>query len=263
MLLFEEVIRRHPDDARAHYYLGNFLYDRKRHQEAITHWERSVELDPAFPTAWRNLGFGYFNILHATDKAIDAFRPARELSPDDARILYEYDQLLKRTGESPDSRLMQLQEHAELVSLRDDLSIELASLLNSATMPRAALDLLLSRRFQPWEGGEGQVLAQYVRSHILLAQVALSDHDAAIALEHLNAANNPPESLSETRHLLQNRSLIDYWLGKSLKLNGDLHAAIKVLERAARSIGDFQQMQVQEVSDMTYWSARLWRSWGD
>jgi tetratricopeptide (TPR) repeat protein len=256
MLLFEESIRRQPDDARAHYYLGNLLYDCKRHQEAIAHWERSVELNPSLATAWRNLGFGYFNIANATEKALDAFRHARDLAPDDARILYEYDQLLKRTGESPESRLMQLQAHASMVNQRDDLSIELASLLNSAAMPQAALDLLNGRHFQPWEGGEGQVLAQFVRSHILLAQLALKNDIPSMALQRLYTAISPPASLSEARHLLQNRSMIDYWLGKSLKLDGDLDAAAKTLERAARSIGDFQQMQVQEVSDMTYWSAK-------
>jgi len=256
MLLLEETLRLHPKDAKAHYYLGNFLYDRKRHREAITHWERSAEIDPEFPTVWRNLGFGYFNVLHKTEKALDAFRRARTLAPEDARILFEYDQLLKRTGEAPERRLIQLQDYSALVSLRDDLSIELASLLNSAGDPQRALELLLSRHFQPWEGGEGQVLAQYIRAHILLAQQAISNNDVETSFKHLRAVEHPPESLSEAKHLLQNRSIIDYWMGKCHQLSGHTDAAEREFTHAANSLGDFQQMQVQEISDMTYWSAK-------
>lgn len=262
MLLLERTLKQHPDDARAHFYLGNFLYDRKRHQEAIVHWIRSTEIDPEFPTGWRNLGFGYFNVLHETAQALRAFEHARALSPRDARILFEYDQLLKRVGEAPENRLKLLQKERDLVELRDDLSIEVASLLNSVGDPQAALELLLGRHFQPWEGGEGQVLAQYVRSHLLLVQKALADSNAAVALKHLHSAENPPISLSEARHLLQNHSMIDYWLGRVLKCSGDAEAATKALERAARSLGDFQKMQVQEISDMTYWSAKALQELG-
>jgi len=44
----------------AAYYLGNLLYDRRRHHEAIWLWERSAQLDPSFSVVWRNLGVGYF-----------------------------------------------------------------------------------------------------------------------------------------------------------------------------------------------------------
>ena len=39
-------MRANPHDARAPYYLGNLLYDRRRHAEAIRLWERSAKLDP-------------------------------------------------------------------------------------------------------------------------------------------------------------------------------------------------------------------------
>lgn len=255
ILLLQEAMRANPDDPRAPYYLGNLLYDRRRHQEAIELWERATRLDPDFPTTWRNLGFGYFNVLHDGDRALDAFERARQLAPNDARILYEYDQLLKRTGEPLERRLAALQEHSELVETRDDLSVEVASLLNSTGKPEAALEVLLSRRFQPWEGGEGMVLTQYVRAHILLAQRALQQDNANDALQHLSAASNPPVSLSEAKHLLMNMSMIDYWLGVAHAEAGNAEQAMEHFERAARTQGDFQQMQVQEVSDMTFWSA--------
>lgn len=255
MLLLEGAMRANPDDARAPYYLGNLLYDRRRHKEAIALWECATQLDPDFPTTWRNLGFGYFNVLHDSKRALEAFARARMLAPSDARILYEQDQLLKRTGEPLNRRLESLEAHPELVEERDDLSVELASLYNSTGEPEHALEILLSRQFQPWEGGEGLVLTQYIRANTLLGQRALEAGDSAKALYYFEQASNTPESISEARHLLMNMSMIEYWLGVAYADKGETAKATEHWERAARNQGDFQQMQVQSISDMTYWSA--------
>jgi tetratricopeptide (TPR) repeat protein len=255
MLLLERAIARNPQDAQAPYYLGNMLYDRRRYQEAIALWERATSLDPSFPTAWRNLGFGYFNVLHEDDRALNAFEHAHRLAPADARILYEQDQLLKRTGASPEHRLTRLEAQRTLVDLRDNLSVELAALYNNTGQPRKALDILLSRHFQPWEGGEGLVLSEYVRANVLLAVQCLRERLPQNALEYLQAAWNPPHNLAEAKHLLMNLSMIDYWLGETYAALGNTRAATAHRQRAASTRGDFQQMQVQPISETTYWSA--------
>lgn len=256
MLLLEEAIRVNSSDGRARYYLGNLLYDRRRHREAIAQWERAAQLDPEFPVVWRNLGIAYYNELRDLSRAQAAFARARALAPHDARIFYEQDQLAKRAGVPVADRLGDLESHRDLVEQRDDLSVELASLYNSISQPERALASLLSREFQPWEGGEGMVLAQYVRSNILLGQRALTAGHPAEALRYFTAAWNPPESIGEAPHLLSNRSLIDYWLGVGCAKTGDSAKAACHWERAARTHGDFQGMQVKAISDMTFWSAR-------
>ena len=57
--ILRHAIGADPTDPRAHFYLGNLLYDRRRHAEAIGLWERTVKLEPANAVAWRNLGIGY------------------------------------------------------------------------------------------------------------------------------------------------------------------------------------------------------------
>ena len=255
LLLLERAMGANSSDARAPYYLGNLLYDRRRYEEAIVAWERSTELDPAFPIAWRNLGFAYFNVRHDAEHALDAFARARTLAPGDARILYEQDQLMKRTGEAPARRLATLQSERTLVARRDDLSVELATLYNSLGQQEKALEILQSRQFGPWEGGEGLVLGQYIRANILSAREALIAGDVTKALTRLHASSAPPESLSEAMHPLANRSMIEYWLGMAHAAAGDRTIARVHWDRAARQRSDFQQMQVQPVSEMTYWSA--------
>jgi tetratricopeptide (TPR) repeat protein len=262
MKVLQAAVIANPEDARSPYYLGNLLYDRRRHQDAIDQWERAADLDSALPTVWRNLGIAYHNVKHDAQRAREAFRQARIAEPADARILYEEDQLRKRLGDDPAERMAQLETDRELVALRDDLSVELAALYNQGDRPADALSLLLSRSFQPWEGGEGLVLGEYVRAQLLLGRHALAAGDARGAVEHFEAADRPPRSLNEARHLLANSSNIEFWLGEAWSVAGDPEQARMHWEKAERQRGDFQQMQVRIVSEMTYWSAMALRRLG-
>ena len=262
LVLLSKAVQADPDDSRAPYYLGNLLYDRRRYSDAIAMWERAAALAPSFATPWRNLGIAYFNVLHDAVRALQAFGKARAAAPGDARVLYEYDQLLKRTGEALPNRLANLEDNASLVEQRDDLSVELAGLYNNLDQPRRALDLLLSHEFQPWEGGEGLVLSQYVRANVLLAQRSLQCGEPKPAIANLVAASQPPTNLSEAKHLLMNLSMIDYWLGVAHHSAGNCCEAELYWTRAACQKGDFQQMQAKTVSDNTYWSACAMRRLG-
>jgi hypothetical protein len=139
------------------------------------------------------------------------------------------------------------------VAMRDDLSVELATLYNQTGQPERALAGLVRRNFQPWEGGEGLVLGQFVRAHLLLARRAIAEEKATEAISHLDAALHPPQSLGEARHLLANKSDIEYALGAAHAAAGNQAEAERWWRLAARETGDFQQMSVLTISDMTYW----------
>ena len=258
MIVLEAAIASDPRDARAAYYLGNLLYDRLRHNEAIALWEQSARLDPSWSVVWRNLGISYFNVCGKADAARAAFDKALEADPTDARVLYERDQLWKRTGESLLRRLEELEKFSDLVRLRDDLSIELATLYNDTNQPEKALAVIESRRFQPWEGGEGLVLGQYVRAQLALGRRALADGKPAEGRRFMEAALDCPANLGEAAHLLANQSDIFYLLGTACEAAGDLPAAHKWWERAASHVS------VRSFSEMTCYSAlalkRLGRS---
>ena len=255
MLVLEAAIAANPGDARAPLYLGNFLYDRRRYEEAIAQWERAAAIDPGCVAAQRCLGIAYFNVRHDATAALAAFERAFAADTANARVLFERDQLWKRTGVAPAVRLAELLRYPKLPVQRDDLSVELATLLNLTGEPRRAMDLLLGREFQPWEGGEGLVLAQFVRASILLAQRALARGEARRATGLLRAALDPPHSLGESFHLLANQSEPLYWLGEAIAADGDVVEARRVWQRGARTVTDFQQMAVAEVSANTYWVA--------
>ncbi len=255
LLLLESMTGLHPDSGALYYLLGNLLYNFRRHEEAITAWEEAVSLSPGLATAWRNLGIAYFNVRGQKDAALAAFDRAFKANPDDGRVLYERDHLWKRVSEPPQHRLTELLRYPLLINLRDDLSVEVATLRNQMGQPSQALDLLLHRKFQPWEGGEGLVVGQYVRARLLLGRRALEKGDATTAQAEFLAALEMPENLGEAKHLLANQNNIYYWLGVACERLGEVQQARAWWKRTTSQKSDFQQMSVRSISDMTYWSA--------
>ena len=253
--VLETAMRANPMDPRAAYYLGNLLYDRRRHEDAIGLWERSAKLDPNFSVVWRNLGIGYFNIHKQPAKARAAYDRAFRAGPTDARLLFERDQLWKRLRVKPEQRLRELSKHFGLVQQRDDLSLEFCALYNQTGQHEQAARLLDSRKFQPWEGGEGGPLGQHVRSQLALGRTALAKRDFATARSCFEHALTSPLNLSEAKHLLANQSHIHYWLGCACASEGDAKSARHHWSAAANFKGDFQEMSVRTFSEMTYSSA--------
>jgi tetratricopeptide (TPR) repeat protein len=255
LIVLEAAIERNPEDARAHFYLGNWLYDRRRHREAIRHWESAAQLEKSNSVAWRNLGIAYFNVTGNVENARLAFENAVSANPQDARLHYERDQLWKRTGIPVAKRLAEMECWLDSVARRDDLTVELAALHNQTGQSNKAAALLKARHFQPWEGGEGAVLREYVRAQLALSRQALELGETDRAYDLLEAALEPPHNLGEAWHLLANRSHVHYWLGVACQANGDLASAWNWWNRAAASSGDFQDMSVRPYSEMTYYSA--------
>lgn len=196
-MVLQDSLAVDSNDARAHYYLGNWLYDHKRYEEAITHWETSREVDAEYSTVHRNLGLAYYNKLNRPDLALESLEEAFRLDSQDARIFYELDQLHKKIGYSCEHRIKLLEQHMELVHHRDDLYIEWVTLLNMQGSHQEAWNALQTRRFHPWEGGEGKVTGQYVTALTELAKRNLEKQQPELAMELLKKALVYPENLGE------------------------------------------------------------------
>jgi len=239
MLVLQHTLRHAPGDAKANYYLGNFYYDRKRYDEAIACWQGSVELDPGFSIPWRNLGIAEYNVRHDAKAALRAYAHAFKANPSDARVLYELDQLRKCIGVEPEKRIADLKLHNDLVERRDDLSIEHIALLNLTVQHERALGILLSRRFSPWEGGEGLVSSQYVETHTALGRAALDAGDFPHAAQHFRKAREYPDNIGEGKHLLTLERQLDYWEGVALEQTGDTQRAHQLYRAAAASLSAY------------------------
>jgi len=247
------------DDPRAAMLLGSWYYDKGRHEDAIAAWVRALDGDVDTATiAHRNLGIASYNVSHDPQLALDHFDAARALAPHDAKLFYEYDQLRARTGSSDAERLASHEANAALVRERDDLSVEHARLLTAVGRAADARDIILGRRFQPWEGGEGQVLAAWDE-----AMKALSTLDPRYAIAYLEAAIAPPATIGEARHPLANAADLYNLLGNAFAAAGEHEQATDAWRVAASFTGDFVNMSEQPFSEQTVHSIRALRSLGE
>jgi tetratricopeptide (TPR) repeat protein len=247
----------------AAYGLGNLYYDRRRHAEAIRTWELGVQDDPLFAPLHRNLGLAYWNQQSDPKKARQAYEHAVDLAPSDARLAYEYDQLRRKLNDAPATRLAAVEKNLGLVLGRDDFCVEYLSLLNLQEQHQRALELLTSRRFHPWEGGEGKVLAQYRIAQIGIGRKELENGNPAAALDHFNAASQPPPNLGEEFHYLQARSDLNYWKGRALQLLGGRRGEAEAAYKASASEAqDFKEMAVTSYSAFTYYRGLSLRALG-
>lgn len=213
VMVLEWVKKQNPNDSKAPYYLGNFLYNARQYGEAILNWELSANLDDQFPTVHRNLALAYFNKQNDSEKALEELEKAFALNPNDARILMELDQLYKRLSFTPEVRLQKLEKYPVLVSRRDDLYLEQATLYNVIGQYEKAFELIMSRKFHPWEGGEGKVTGQYVFSLTEMAKKAIEMQKYEKAVDLLNRAQYYPDNLGEGKLYGAQENTIFYWLG--------------------------------------------------
>lgn len=253
--LLEWVVVQRPQDSNAHYYLGNYLYDKKRHNQAIYHWKQAVELNPNFSLAWRNLGIGLFNVEGDVVSSLRAYDTAFNIDKNNGRLLFELDQLAKKAAIPLELRLARLEEHRHLVDKRDDLTVEIATLYNQTGQPEKAAAIIKGRNFHPWEGGEGKVLAQHEECNRRLGYQALANNEPVDARNYFNLALGSPDNLGEARHLLAADAHLHYELGRSYFDMGETERAQEHWKKAIATSGDFSSMAVCEYSPIDLYRA--------
>ena len=164
----------------------------------------------------------------------------------------------KRLGDDPAARLAALDREPGLVAHRDDLTVERVTLLNQLGRHDDALDVLRTRRFHPWEGGEGLVSGQWVIANVALARRALADGRPDDAIARLETARTYPPNLGEGRHLQTPEHEIQLLLGRAYRAAGDTTAARHWFERAAAAQGD----PAAPMGEGAFWQALAHRELG-
>lgn len=154
------------------------------------------------------------------------------LNSSDARVLFELDMLYKRLNKDTDERLQLLNKHHILTEQRDDLYLERITLYNQQEDYLKAKELLQTRKFHPWEGGEGRVVQQYIICCLELAKQAIRNGQAHEALQLLNEAEHYPENLGEGKLAGVQENDIHYWKGIVYDLMEDAEKANHFYKKA-------------------------------
>lgn len=227
------AIKLNPGGARAPYYLGNFWFHSRQYEEALASFEKSIDSDDQFPTTYRNLSLLYYNHFEQQERALSSMERAFELDPGDARILIELIQLHGKMKRPVRFRIEMLERYPDLVDERDDLYLEKINLHILEKSYQKAYDLVMSRNFHPWEGGEGKVAAAYTSSLIGLARRALEFNNFPEAIEFLEKAKTYPENLGEGKLYGTMDNGINYWLGYAYQRAGESSLAKEAWTKAS------------------------------
>lgn len=261
----EEAIRYNSEDACAYTYLGNFWYANRQYEDAITNWERAAALDEQSPLVWRNLAIGYFNKRNEQQKAWQCMEKAFSLDSTDARLFMELDQLHKRLNKPYTFRLACYSQYNDLIYERDDLYVEWVTLHNLTGQFAKAKALMASRRFHPWEGGEGKITKQYEICQLALASEAIRNEDFETALHLLKETDRYPENLGEGKLATKDENDINYYKGLAYAGLGDHAAAQTYFQKATE--GPEEPVQAifynDNQPDKIYFKALAYRALGD
>ncbi len=234
----QTALKVNPNDAKAYYYLGNFWFHHRQYQEAVECWEKSRVLDDRYAVVHRNLALAYYNKQGQKQAARESLEKAFELDPGNERTLMELDQLYKKMNADPAKRLQLIDQYPELINERDDLYLEKATLLNLHRRHDEAHQLIMARKFHPWEGGEGKVTGQYMFSLVESAKNLLATGDYSRAIEKLESALVFPHNLGEGKLYGSRDNDIHFWLGLAHQKAGDVEKASDYFAQAAA--GDYE-----------------------
>lgn len=113
---FEQELAMNPSDALSEYQLGELMWVGNRPSDALTHFRRAIELQPAFPDAMIAAGKALISMDKGSE-AVPLLEKAAALDPFNEVARYRLAQAFKKTG---DSRRAE-QELAEFRRLRAGL----------------------------------------------------------------------------------------------------------------------------------------------
>ncbi|MEF3103107.1 DUF5107 domain-containing protein [Raoultella terrigena] len=259
------MLQRLEESAFARYLLGCFWYSKRRYEDAVNCWRDVLAKDPDYAPAHRLLGVYAWNKRQDLPQALASLQRAVDIEPQNARFRFELDYLNKLTGAPVGDRLRDLQAHRAVVLKRDDLTAELLSLWNSSGRYAEAADILRTRKFHPWEGGEGKVTGQYLLNQLHVALQAIEGQAYSAATQRLEEALRYPLNLGEGRLPGQTDNDIWYLLAHCAAQAGETQRAAACYQRA--SLGgaslDAGRYYNDQPADYLFWQGMALRKSGD
>jgi len=225
------ALEKNPNDAYAHYHIGNLYGNFNRLDEAVEDWQKAVELDPSLSVAFRNLGLHSWIAAKNLTKAADYYTKAIAARPGDQTLYRDLAEILIANDRRREAIAIMEQVPFER-QRRSDITIPLAQAYLDEEMYDETIELLESTPyFVNWEGSS-VVWQIFNRAHLLRGQQRFDSRDFKGALEDFEAALTYPENLGVGVDFKQDAPAY-YWKGKALEALGRLDEARSAWQKGA------------------------------
>ena len=225
-------LNNNPEDFKAMYYLGNFLYAHQRFSEAIDLWEASLEGLDQFDVVLRNLGLAYWQQEGALEQAVELFEKALKINPDNQDIYIHLDDLYFQL-DWQDKRLKLLKKMQDLDPIREDLRKRSIAMMVDLGKHDQALDILMTEDFVPLEMDQS-FHRVYVKALMLRAGGFLESDQVKEAIKDYKMALQFPMNHGIGQPTTMQNAEVLYRLGCAYELAGDFIEAVKAWKEAAK-----------------------------
>jgi len=216
--LWDDTVAKRPDNANARCDLGLAYFNAGRFPEAIGQYKAALELQPAYPAVYNNLGNALGHTGH-TSEAIGLYETAIRIEPGFAAAHYNLAKALVRTGKSAEA-IAQFQEALRIRPDYPEGHSDLGEALSGAgRLPEAIGEFEAALRLRP----------DYARAHFYLGNTLAESGRFPDAIANYEEALRIEPDMAEANNNL----------GIILCRTGHIPEGIKQIETAIREQPDF------------------------
>ncbi|MEJ5252579.1 MAG: DUF5107 domain-containing protein [Chthonomonadetes bacterium] len=265
-----EVLNLRPDDALAHYALGNWLAGHRQWQEALQEWLRAIDAQvsaeesdisalaerclqkpcpasfPAPAPLYRNIGLVLSAQMGAHDLALRYYEQAIRVAPGDHYLWLERDSVARRAGVDAHTRLSWLRQADQSVLHENRMAQSLASLLVETEQYEEAIQVLGSRTFHVAEG-ETSTRPIWVGAHLGRGKQLAREGDWQSALQHFQAALEYPHHLAVGKPARPADAVPLFWAGLAASKLGQEEFAASCWQEEARCVAYTDRERAHQV----------------
>ena len=227
--ILKEAIKINPNDAIAHYLLGNLLCDNDP-DNAYVEWTKSANIKPEAMT-FRNLAFLDGNVYDNPDKAVNNMLKAIKLDATNPSLILEKDHYAEYKGVNPAERLQYLESFGDMITSWDKTNLIKLDLLIFDQQFDKAVDIVKNQHFFVAEKTTANPHLSWTNAFLGRGIQFLKNKKPDNAIADFNEIFLFPRNLEIAK---DSKTVIsNYWLAKAYQMKGNKKKANEYLNLMA------------------------------